>query len=160
MAGQRVKLGLILHDPEEEHDCFSDNTPESLWRDVMGMQNVWLGRYRRLDGTEVSGPSLRDAVAEPDPALAATLTDQIAQTMEAADALIAAKRDGMHYDMMLQVGNAQGEAMITALLDGLVAQSRSIERASAALGDASSALKPDATLDGAADGTAAGDVFQ
>ena len=164
MAGQRVKLGLILHDPEEEHDCFSDNTPESHWRDVMGMQNVWLGRYRRLDGTVVAGPSLRDAVAEADPALAATLTGQIARTMDAADALITAKLMGMSYDMMLQVGNAQGEAMITALLDGLVAQSRSIERASAALGNAAPVLAPDATLDGTADGGdaggGAGDVFQ
>src|SRR5690606_15478456 len=25
LAGERMKLGLILHDPEEEHDCFSDN---------------------------------------------------------------------------------------------------------------------------------------
>ena len=26
LAGERMKLGLMLHDPEEEHDCFSDNT--------------------------------------------------------------------------------------------------------------------------------------
>ena len=26
LAGERMKLGLLLHDPEEEHDCFSDNT--------------------------------------------------------------------------------------------------------------------------------------
>ncbi|HWL27730.1 MAG TPA: imelysin family protein, partial [Burkholderiaceae bacterium] len=24
LAGERIKLGLMLHDPEEEHDCFSD----------------------------------------------------------------------------------------------------------------------------------------
>ena len=24
LAGERMKLGLLLHDPEEEHDCFSD----------------------------------------------------------------------------------------------------------------------------------------
>ena len=26
LAGERMQLGLMLHDPEEEHDCFSDNT--------------------------------------------------------------------------------------------------------------------------------------
>ena len=26
LAGERMKLGLMIHDPEEEHDCFSDNT--------------------------------------------------------------------------------------------------------------------------------------
>ena len=25
LAGERMKLGLMVHDPEEEHDCFSDN---------------------------------------------------------------------------------------------------------------------------------------
>jgi putative iron-regulated protein len=29
LAGERMKLGLILHDPEEEQDCFSDNTHNS-----------------------------------------------------------------------------------------------------------------------------------
>ena len=28
-AGERMRLGLMLHDPEEEHDCFSDNTHNS-----------------------------------------------------------------------------------------------------------------------------------
>ena len=34
MAGERMKLGLLLHDPEEEHDCFSDNTHNSLYYDA------------------------------------------------------------------------------------------------------------------------------
>ncbi|MEL7542361.1 MAG: imelysin family protein, partial [Pseudomonadota bacterium] len=29
LAGERMKLGLLLHDPEEEHDCFADNTHNS-----------------------------------------------------------------------------------------------------------------------------------
>ena len=29
LAGERMKLGLMLHDPEEEQDCFSDNTHNS-----------------------------------------------------------------------------------------------------------------------------------
>lgn len=53
LAGERMKLGLLLHDPEEEHDCFSDNTHNSHFYDVVGIRNVYLGRYRRLDGAEV-----------------------------------------------------------------------------------------------------------
>ena len=34
LAGERMKLGLLLHDPEEEHDCFSDNTHNSHYYDV------------------------------------------------------------------------------------------------------------------------------
>src|SRR5690606_34963193 len=36
LAGERIKLGLILHDPEEEHDCFSDNTHNSHYYDQAG----------------------------------------------------------------------------------------------------------------------------
>jgi putative iron-regulated protein len=154
MAGQRVKLGLILNDPEEEHDCFSDNTPESHYFDIKGVENVYLGRYTRIDGTEVSGPSLSGALAEADPALAAALAGGIGQSLSAADALRGLAQQGQSYDMLLQVGNTGGEAAITALVEALVAQSRSIERASAALGLAGVVVEGDDTLDGA------GEVFQ
>ena len=56
MAGERMKLGLLLNDPEEEHDCFSDNTHNSHYYDVIGIENVYFGRYKRIDGTMVVGP--------------------------------------------------------------------------------------------------------
>ncbi len=154
MAGQRVKLGLILNDPEEEHDCFSDNTPNSHFHDVLGIQNVYRGQYKRIDGSVVSGASLRNAISEVDPNLANTLDHEISETLQAADALRARAADGMSYDMMLQVGNDEGKALINSLIDGLVAQSRSIERASAALDLAGVVLEANDTLEGA------GDVFQ
>src|SRR5690606_37864332 len=58
LAGERMQLGLMLHDPEEEHDCFSDNTHFSHYYDAAGIRNVFEGRYRRIDGSVVSGPSL------------------------------------------------------------------------------------------------------
>ncbi|HCO89499.1 MAG TPA: peptidase, partial [Alphaproteobacteria bacterium] len=51
LAGERIKLGLMLHDPEEEHDCFSDNTHNSHYYDVIGMLNVYTGSYTRPDGS-------------------------------------------------------------------------------------------------------------
>ena len=45
LAGERMKLGLLLNDPEEEHDCFSDNTHNSHYYDAIGIENVYLGRY-------------------------------------------------------------------------------------------------------------------
>lgn len=39
-AGERMRLGLMLNDPEEEHDCFSDNTHNSHYYDGLGIQNV------------------------------------------------------------------------------------------------------------------------
>ena len=43
LAGERMKLGLILHDPEEEHDCFSDNTHNSHYYDEAGMISIYSG---------------------------------------------------------------------------------------------------------------------
>ena len=61
LAGERMKLGLLLHDPEEEHDCFSDNTHISHLNDAIGIQNVYLGKLhaRRRHGGR--GPVARRA---------------------------------------------------------------------------------------------------
>jgi putative iron-regulated protein len=37
MAGERMKLGLLLHDPKRRQDCFSDNTHNSHYYDALGI---------------------------------------------------------------------------------------------------------------------------
>ena len=69
LAGERMKLGLLLHDPEEEHDCFSDNTHYSHYYDALGIRNIYLGEYRRTDGSTVRGPGLSALMAAADPAV-------------------------------------------------------------------------------------------
>src|SRR4030095_6481776 len=67
LAGERMKLGLILHDPEEEHDCFSDNTQNSHYYDEVGMIAIYDGSYKRIDGSVVKGASLSELVAAASP---------------------------------------------------------------------------------------------
>ncbi len=135
LAGQRMRLGLLLNDPEEEHDCFSDNTHNSHFYDGLGVQNAYLGSYTRIDGTVVSGASLSDLVAAADPAVDAQLTAALAATMDALAALKAKADSGaMAYDQMLAPGNAEGEALIMGGVNGLIAQTASIERAMSVLG--------------------------
>jgi putative iron-regulated protein len=133
LAGQRMKLGVMMNDPEEEHDCFSDNTHMSHYYDGLGVQNVYLGSYTRVDGSTVSGPSLSDLVAQADPAIDAQLKTEL----EASVAALAVIRDkaeaGMAYDQMLARDNTEGEALVMGAVDALVIQTRSIERAVAAL---------------------------
>ncbi|MEM7377856.1 MAG: imelysin family protein, partial [Pseudomonadota bacterium] len=66
LAGERINLGLQLHDPEEEHDCFSDNTHASHYNDLVGIQNLYTGSYTRVDGSVLEGPSIADLVAASD----------------------------------------------------------------------------------------------
>lgn len=133
LGGERMKLGLMLNDPEEEHDCFSDNTHNSHYYDGLGIRNVYLGTYTRLDGSEVSGPSLSDLVAAADPAVDAQLRAELDASVAALGAVKAAAEGGFAYDQMLEAGNKDGEALIMGAVTALVTQTASIERAVTAL---------------------------
>lgn len=146
-AGERMRLGLLLNDPEEEHDCFSDNTHNSHYFDGLGIRNVYLGRYTRVDGTVISGPSLSELVADADPALDAEVKDNLDITMEALGAIRSAAEGGFAYDQMLARGNAEGEALIMAGVDGLIEQARSFQRLFPALGLADTAFEGSDSLD-------------
>lgn len=146
-AGERMKLGLMLNDPEEEHDCFSDQTHFSHYYDGLGIQNVYLGHYARVDGTTISGPSLSELVAAKDKAVDDQLKADLSSTMSALTALRDKAESGMAYDQMLAPGNTEGAALITAGIDGLVQQTQSIERAVTALGLNSIAFEGSDSLD-------------
>ncbi|MCE5974383.1 peptidase [Sinirhodobacter sp. WL0062] len=134
LAGERIKLGLMLHDPEEEHDCFSDMTHLSHYYDGLGIRNVYLGSYTRVDGSVVSGPSLSDLVKAADPAVDEKLRADLDGSVAALGEMKAAAEGGMAFDQMLGMGNEAGAAIINKAVDALIAQTRSIERAVAALG--------------------------
>ena len=133
-AGERMRLGLMLNDPEEEHDCFSDNTHNSHYYDGLGIQNVYLGSYTRIDGSTVSGASLSDLVAEADAALDTEMRLKLATTMRELGEIKTAAETGFAYDQMLAAGNAAGEELVMGGVNALIDQTRSIERVVATLG--------------------------
>jgi putative iron-regulated protein len=133
MAGERMKLGLLLHDPEEEHDCFSDNTHNSHFYDVLGIENVYLGRYKRSDGTVVSGASVSDLVKAKAPDVDERVRKALSETMEKVGALKTRAETVEAYDQMLGDGNKEGAAVIEAVIGALIAQTREFERAIAVL---------------------------
>jgi putative iron-regulated protein len=129
-----MKLGLMLHDPEEEHDCFSDNTHNSHYYDALGIANVYLGRYERVDGSEVAGASLSDLVAATDPDLDAEMGARLDATLAAMAAIKdAAERGDMAYDQMIGEDNPKGNALVQAAIDALLEQTKAIEKIVVAL---------------------------
>ncbi|WP_419905729.1 imelysin family protein [Kiloniella sp.] len=134
LAGERMKLGLLLNDPEEEHDCFSDNTHNSHYFDQIGIRNVYTGHYRRLDGSVVSGPSISDLVKAKDAAADAELLGKLDSTVSSMAVMKARAESIEAYDQMIGEGNVVGNAVVQAAIDGLINQTRSIERAVVALG--------------------------
>jgi len=129
LAGERMKLGLLLHDPEEEHDCFSDNTHNSHLYDAIGIRAAYLASYIRLDGTVVSGPSVHDMVKAADPAIDKELSDKLDVTVAKMEAIKARAEAGEAYDQQIAEGNAAGNATVQAAIDALIDQTKSIERA-------------------------------
>ena len=133
-AGERMRLGVMLNDPEEEHSCFADNTHNDHFYNGVGIQSVYHGSYTSVDGTVVSGPSLSDLVAESDAALDLEMQTKLADAVLALGRIKTAAEAGFTYDMMLERGNDAGEALIMGGVNGLIDQTRSIERVMTVLG--------------------------
>lgn len=129
LAGERLEVALNSQDQEDEHSCFSDNTHRDAVSDALGIENVWLGRYRRADGTTLQGPSLKDLVAAHDATLAERTSAQIARSVAAANAIQAP------FDREIVGGkDAPGRQRIQATVDSLVQQSKDLVAAANAIG--------------------------
>ncbi|MGD9945900.1 MAG: imelysin family protein [Burkholderiaceae bacterium] len=129
LAGERLEVALASQDQEDEHSCFSDNTHRDAVTNALGIQNVWLGRYKRRDGSLLQGPSLRELVAARDAGLAERTTQQIAASVQAAEAIQAP------FDREVLGGrDAPGRQRIQKTIDSLVQQSKDLVAAAAAVG--------------------------
>ncbi|MEP1539134.1 MAG: imelysin family protein [Paracoccaceae bacterium] len=133
-AGERMRLGVMLNDPEEEHSCFADNTHNDHFYNAVGIRNVYLGSYTGIDGSIVSGESLASLVAASDAVIDAELRAKLNVSVLKMLEMKTAAEAGFAYDSMLERGNKAGEALIMGGVNALVDQTRSIERAVATLG--------------------------
>jgi len=127
LAGERLEVALSSQDQEDEHSCFADNTHRDAVNNALGIENVWLGRFKRADGSELTGPSLRDLVAAKDPQLAERTTQQMRRSVQAAESIPAP------FDRAIIVGNP-GRERIQATIASLTQQSKDIVEAAAAIG--------------------------
>lgn len=129
LAGERLEVALASQDQEDEHSCFSDNTHRDAVNNALGIENVWLGRFKRADGSMLQGPSLRDLVADKNPALAERTTQQIRASVLAAEAIQAP------FDREIVGGaNAPGPQRVRKTINSLTQQSKDIVEAATAIG--------------------------
>jgi putative iron-regulated protein len=133
LAGERIKLGLMLHDPEEEHDCFSDNTHNSHYYDAKSIQNVYLGKYNRIDGSLVAGSSLSNLIAQVSPQLDRRMKTALEFTMVQMQVMVERAQTTESYDQMIASGNKHGNQVVQNVVDSLTAQTIVIEELSSAL---------------------------
>lgn len=133
LAGERMKLGLMLHDPEEEHDCFADDTHNSHYYDVVGMINVYSGSYTRPDGRRVTGPGLSHLVAAKAPELNREMFAKLKATEAAMGRLKERAESVEAYDQMIGPDNPEGNTVVQDAIDALTSQTRTIEKIVASL---------------------------
>lgn len=137
LAGERMKVALEANSTEDEHDCFSDNTHNAHYYNAKGIENVFFGRYTRIDGSRVQGTSIADLIKARDPALHKKAVDAFAATESALKRMVDSAEDTkapMKFDQMIAEGNAAGAAIIKAAIQALVAQTRALEEVARALG--------------------------
>ena len=124
LAGERMQLGLLLGDPEEEHDCFSDLTHLSHYYNVVGMRNIYFGSFTDLADNTISGPSLAEYVKATHPQGAELLEQAFTASLNHAKLIYnMAEHTGasspMTYDMMLAPDNLAGRQLIQHLIAAL-----------------------------------------
>lgn len=129
LAGERIEVALASQAQEDEHSCFSDNTHRDVVNNAKGIRNVWLGEYRRADGTTLLGPSLRELVAAKNAALSESLTKQIAASVNAAESIQAP------FDREIAgAKDAAGRLRVQKTADSLIQQSKGLVEAANAVG--------------------------
>ncbi|GLS89748.1 peptidase [Psychromonas marina] len=134
LAGERMKVALEANSPEDEHDCFSDNTHNSHYYNQKGISNVWFGSYARIDGTKVTGPSLNDLVTNTDKMVAKKTSTAVSAADSQVHTLVSSAEKGIAFDQLIATGNKSGNALVTASIKSLVLQTAEIEKAAATLG--------------------------
>lgn len=87
LAGERIFTAYDNQDQEDEHSCFSDNTHRDIITNFLGIENVYLGRYQRLDGTLIEGTGLQAVVAAENSALNERMLVLLEQAGSQAEAL-------------------------------------------------------------------------
>ena len=141
LAGERMKVALEANSTEDEHDCFSDNTHNSHFYNGKGIRNVYLGEYKKVDGTTLTGPSLSSLVAKVDAAADSTLKADLEATEGKLQALVDSADKGQHFDQLIAADNTAGQQIVRDAIAALVKQTGAIEQAAGKLGI--SDLNPD-----------------
>lgn len=131
MAGERMQVALLTHAPEEEQDCFSDDSHQSAYHNAVGIQNVYYGRYRNAgyrNGEGYQAPASLAALArQVDAPLAARIEQALADTERVLATLRQQGEGGQPFDLLIQPGNAAGAQRVEQAMAALQAQAQQLE---------------------------------
>jgi len=88
LAGERIFVAWDLRSKEDEHSCFSDNTHRDIVTNALGIQNVFLGTYLKIDGSTYTGKSIYDLLLIDNRDLAEQLKTTMEESVAAGEAIV------------------------------------------------------------------------
>nr|WP_231730612.1 imelysin family protein [Photobacterium aquimaris] len=142
LAGERMKVALEANSPEDEHDCFSDNTHNSHYYNEQGIYNVYTGSYQTVNGDLLQGPSINDLVVKKDAKAAADIKAQFETARTQVYTLVeAAEKNNQHFDQLIAASNKAGNRLVNQSISALVQQTVAIEQVAKIIGVSN--LNPD-----------------
>ena len=137
LAGERLKVALEANSPEDEHDCFSDNTHYSHFYNGLGIRNIYLGQYQRINGEQLNGASLSALLRSKTPELDQTVRASLNRAQAKLQVLVdSAERseNPIKFDQLIAEGNSGGAKVIEDAIEALVVETEQLELAARALG--------------------------
>ncbi|MEG8098735.1 peptidase [Candidatus Liberibacter brunswickensis] len=133
LAGERMNLSLILHDPEQEIDGFSDNTHSSYLNNVIGIISSYTGEYIRINGEKINGPSLRDLINYSNKNLDNEIQHKFSNTIRDFYVLKNRAENFEYYDQMIGDNNPEGNQVVRNIINDLITQTESLRKLRIAL---------------------------
>lgn len=129
LANERMQVALMTGAPEEEQDCFSDDTHNSLYYNALGVENLYRGRF---DGAR-HGPALADLARAVDPQLADRIDEALTATRASLQRIRDAEEAGQPFDVLIAPDNEAGHALIRTAIARLHEQTTAFEALGQAL---------------------------
>jgi putative iron-regulated protein len=123
MKGERLQTGYDEKTQEQEHSCFSDTTKVDFQMNILGVENVYLGRYGGTDG-----PGVDQLVRAKDAALDAEIKAKLLASKTAIDAL------PTPFDQVIEGPDGPERARVKVAIDSLQTLGVALLKAAMALG--------------------------
>ncbi len=133
LSNERMRVALLARSQEDEHSCFSDNTHVDIVENAQSIRNIYLGSYRRIDGTTVKGASLSKLVEQSKPEIDRRMREELDVTTQVVNAINEAAQQGEHFDQQILDDNPEGNRRIQAAISVLEGQTDTLLKVAAVL---------------------------
>jgi|GEM_PF-506597 len=134
LAFNRLQTVLDKHNAQYEFDSFSNNTHNTLYFNVLGLKNLYLGQYQTIDGQNISGASLSSLVAQINPEVDLELRNRFDLALNALQIIVDNASNGQHFDQLIAKDNSYGNNIVQDAANSLIKLNVYIDKSARSIG--------------------------